>query len=361
MRIFQPGSLGVGIALAGTGEHLPPRIVDNNALVALGAPLSPEEIVRLCGVERRHFVDDGTATSDLAVVAARAALSEAGLDAPDVHRLVLSTSSPDQPTPSTACRLHGLLGLGAVPAVDVNAACSGFLFALDIAARAIATGDDNALVVAADIRSRFVDVRDRATCALFGDGAGAAVLARGPVGRGLIAVGTLADGRVFDAVGIPAGGSREPASAATVAAGRHTLQMKDGPAVYFAAVEGMATAATTLLRACGLGPDDVDVWVPHQANKRMLERMMRLLEVPVERAMVCVHETGNMSSASTAVALHRARLGPIPSVGIALRDAGTRDHVRVLLVAAGAGYTAGAALLYLPLPEIPASTRPRPA
>lgn len=339
MRIFQPGSLGVGIALRGTGEFLPPRVVDNDTLVALGAPLSAAEIVRLCGVERRHFVDDGMATSELAVAAARAALADAGLVAADVHRLVLSTSSPDQPTPSTACRVHGLLGLGSVPAVDVNAACAGFLFALDSAARAIATGDDTALVVAADIRSRVIDVRDRATCALFGDGAGAAVLTRGPVGEGLIAVGTLADGRVVDAVSIPAGGTREPTSAATLAAGRHTLRMKDGPAVYFAAVEGMAAAATTLLQACGLRPDDVDVWVPHQANKRMLERMMRVLELPVERAVVCVHETGNMSSASTAVALHRARHARLREV---------RDPVRVLVVAAGAGYAAGAALLRLP-------------
>jgi 3-oxoacyl-[acyl-carrier-protein] synthase-3 len=336
MQVFLPAKRGIGIALRGTGAFLPQHIVDNEALAARGAPLSPAEVVRLCGVERRHFVDETQATSDLAVGAARSALEDARLAAVDVSRLVLSTSSPDQLTPSTACRVHGALGLVDAPAVDVNAACSGFLFALDVAARAIATGDEYALVVAADVRSRFVDVRDRATCALFGDGAGAAVLSRGPVGRGLVAIGLLADGRVVDAVGIPAGGSREPASTASVAAGRHTLQMRDGPAVYFAAVEGMAHAARTLLASCGLGPHDVDVYVPHQANRRMLERMMRMLDVPVERAVVCVHETGNMSSASTAVALHRARvsgrLGP-----------GTR----ALLVAAGAGYTAGAALLHI--------------
>src|SRR5207248_2425290 len=146
---------------------------------------------------------------------------------------------PDHMSPSAACIAQKALGMGDAPAFDVTASCSGFLYALDLAARAVCTGDTYALACAADVRSRFLDPRDRATCALFGDGAGAALVASGPVGRGILAIGLLADGSGAKSVYVPAGGSREPATAETVAARKHSIRMAEGPQVYLTAVEGM--------------------------------------------------------------------------------------------------------------------------
>src|SRR4051812_27104321 len=185
MKIFRPGALGRGVRLRGTGAYLPARVVSNVELAALGAPLGDEEIVRLSGIRTRHWAAPDEATSDLATQAARAALATAGAAASEIERLIVATVSPDYASPSAACVVHAKLGLPRVPAVDLTASCSGFLYALDAAARAVVTGDDNVMVVAADIRSRFVDLQDRATCALFGGGAGAALVASGPADTGL--------------------------------------------------------------------------------------------------------------------------------------------------------------------------------
>jgi 3-oxoacyl-[acyl-carrier-protein] synthase-3 len=334
MRVFRPADLGVGIRIAGTGAYLPARVVTNADLAALGAPLGDEEIVRLTGIRARHFAAADEATSDLAAHACRRALATAGLAPGGVDRLVVATVSPDHPSPSAACFAHHALGLGAAPAHDVTASCSGFLYALDVAARAVATGDRAALACAADIRSRFVDFGDRATCALFGDGAGAAVLTPGPVGQGLVAIGLSADGAGARAVYVPAGGSREPATADTVAARRHTIRMTEGPQVYLAAVEGILGTAEALLGALGMTFADVDLVVPHQPNRRILDRIARLARLPEEKLFVNVDRTGNVSGASVAIALDEALRGGRAPAG-----------ARVLLLAAGAGYTAGAALL----------------
>src|SRR5689334_12075590 len=194
VKIFRPGAFGRGVRLRGTGAYLPARVVDNAELTALGAPLGDEEIVRLSGIRARHWAAPDEATSDLAAQAARAALATAGAAASEVERLLVATVSPDYASPSAACLVHAKLGLPRVPAMDLTASCSGFLYALDAAARAVVTGEDNVLAVAADIRSRFVDLQDRATCALFGDGAGAALVASGPPDSGLLAIATIADG-----------------------------------------------------------------------------------------------------------------------------------------------------------------------
>lgn len=331
MSLLLPERLGRGVQIAGTGAHLPPRIVTNADLVAMGAPLTDDEIVRLSGIHARRWVGPDESTSDLAAEAGRHALSAAGIPAPD--RLILATNSPDHLVPSTACRVHAALQLGHAPAVDVNAACAGFLYGLDLGARAILTGDAAALVVAAEVRSRFLDPSDRSTVALFGDGAGACVLTPCEPGRGLVAVLTGADGRGAAAVTVPAGGAREPASHATVENRRHTIHMHDGPQVYLSAVEGMVQTATALLDAVGLGVDDIDLLVPHQANRRLIDRIARFTGVQSDRVFRNVDRYGNMSSASVPVALHEA-----------LQTRGLAPGSRVLLLAAGAGYTAGAAL-----------------
>jgi 3-oxoacyl-[acyl-carrier-protein] synthase-3 len=290
-------------------------------------------MVKLSGIRGRHFAADDEATSDLAAHAARATLATAGVQASAVERLIVATVSPDHSSPSAACFTHAALGLGAVPALDVTASCSGFLYALDAAARAVDTGEENVLAVAADIRSRFVDVHDRATCALFGDGAGAALLTRGSAGEGLVAIATVADGSGARSVFVPAGGSREPATAETVAAGRHTIAMAEGPQVYFNAVEGMVKMAELLLGGLGLGFADVDLLVPHQANRRIVERVRAVARLPEEKVVINIDRVGNISGATVAVALDEA-----------LRARRARAGSRVLLLSAGAGYTAGAAL-----------------
>ncbi|HUS67312.1 MAG TPA: beta-ketoacyl-ACP synthase 3 [Kofleriaceae bacterium] len=321
--------------IAATGAYLPARVVTNAELVAAGAPLSDEEMVRLSGIRTRHHVAAGEATSDLAVAACRRALARAGAAPESIDRLILATVSPDHLSPSAACVAQKGLGLLPGPALDVTASCSGFLYALDLAARAVATGESAVLAVAADVRSRFLDPADRATCALFGDGAGAALVTAGPDdGTGLVAIGLSADGAGAQAVYVPAGGSREPASAESVAGRRHYIKMAEGPQVYLAAVEGMLATAEALLSGVGLGFADIDLVVPHQPNRRILDRLARLAEIPPEKMVVNVDRIGNVSGATAAIALDEALAAGRAPAG-----------AKVLLLAAGAGYTAGAALL----------------
>jgi 3-oxoacyl-[acyl-carrier-protein] synthase III len=329
MKVYRPR----GVRLAGTGAYLPARVVTNAELVALGAPLTEEEIVRVCGIRERRWAAAGEATSDLAAAAARRALERAGIEPARIERLVLATVSPDHPSPAAACLAQRALGLGHAPAYDVSAACSGFLYALDAAARAVETGDAAVLAVAADVRSRALDLGDRATCALFGDGAGAAVLARAP-GEGVAGICLAADGAGARSVYVPAGGSREPASAATVAARRHAIRMEDGAQVYLAAVEGMVAMAEALLAALGVRLEEIDLVVPHQANRRILDRVARLLRLPEHKLVVNVDRCGNTSGATVPLALDEA-----------LRAGRAGPGSRILLLAAGAGHTAGAALL----------------
>ena len=334
LRVLDPAALGRGARLTSVGSYLPARVVTNADLVALGAPLSDDEMVKLSGIRQRHWAAPEEATSDLALAACRRALASSGLGPAPIERLVLATVSPDHASPSSACIVQHALGLGSAPAFDVTASCSGFLYALDCAVRAVCTGDAHVLACAADVRSRFLDLTDRATCALFGDGAGAAVVSACPPGEGLLAIGLLADGSGAKSVYVPAGGSREPASLASVQGRRHSIRMEEGPQVYLTAVEGMASVAEALLAALGLTSADVDLVVPHQPNKRILDRLARVLRVPEEKMFVNVQTVGNVSGASIAIALDQA-----------LRSGRLRAGMKVLLVAAGAGYTAGAALL----------------
>jgi 3-oxoacyl-[acyl-carrier-protein] synthase-3 len=322
VKIFRPR----GVRIAGTGAYLPARVVTNADLVALGAPLTDEEMVKLSGIRARHWAAGDEATSDLAARAGRAALATAGVDAARVERLIVATVSPDHSSPSAACFAHAALGLGRVPALDLTASCSGFLYALETAARAVDTGEENVLAVAADIRSRFVDVKDRATCALFGDGAGAALITRGNPDEGLLAIATVADGSGARSVFVPGGGSRDPA-------GPRTIRMAEGPQVYFSAVEGMVQMAESLLAGLDLTWDAIDLLVPHQANKRIVDRVRTIARLPEEKVVVNIDRTGNISGATVGVALDEA-----------LRAGRARAGSRLLLLSAGAGYTAGAAL-----------------
>ena len=347
MNFLVPASFGRGVRVASTGAYLPRRVVTNADLVAMGAPLTAEEIVRLSGIEERRWAAPDEATSDLAVAACREALERAALTGADVDRLVLGTVSPDHASPAAACFVQRALGMGHAPAYDLTASCSGFLFALDAAARAVLTGDRHVLACASDVRSRYLNPHDRATCALFGDGAGAAVVAACDAGAGLLGIGTLTDGEGVHSVYVPAGGSRSPATAETVARREHTIRMAEGPQVYLAAIEGMLGTAEALLSALGKTWDDVDLVVPHQPNRRILDRLLKLSGLPAHKLFVDVERIGNVSGATCAIALDDA-------LGRAAVSAGQT----VMLLAAGAGYTAGAALFVADEALLAASRRP---
>jgi 3-oxoacyl-[acyl-carrier-protein] synthase-3 len=328
-------------------SYLPARVVTNADLAAMGAALSPTEIVSLSGIHERRWAADDEATSDLAAHACRLALSRADLAPGDVERLVLATVSPDHASPSAACFVHRALALGHAPAFDLTASCSGFVYALDCAVRAVLTGENHVLACAADVRSRFLDLSDRATCALFGDGAGAAVVSAAAPGEGILGIGLLADGTGVHAVFVPAGGSRKPASRDTVEAREHAIRMSEGPQVYLAAVEGMAETSETLLRELGLSWADIDLLVPHQPNRRILDRLTRILRLPSEKMFINVEQIGNVSGATCAIALDEA-----------LRMRALPEGARIMLLAAGAGYTAGAAVIRVDAELIARSRRP---
>lgn len=333
MKIFRPGDLGRGVRLVATGSYLPSREVTNQDLVTMGAPLSDADMVKLSGIHARRWVGPHEATSDLAVAAGRCTLERAGIDPTAVERLMVATVSPDHSSPSTACLVHHGLGMREAPALDLVAACSGFLYGLDLAARAVVTGEDPVLLIAADVRSRYLDVTDRATCALFGDGAGGALVASGPVGSGLVAIGLVADGSGAHSIYVPAGGSREPASIQSIEARRHTIRMNDGPQIYLSAVEGMLYAAESLLSSLALSFSDVDWLVPHQANLHIIKRVAWKAKIPLDRVVLNLERVGNISGATVPVALDMALVGGRMKPGD-----------RILMVAAGGGYTGGAAL-----------------
>jgi 3-oxoacyl-[acyl-carrier-protein] synthase-3 len=314
-----------------TSHYLPARVVTTEELFASEPGVAAPDLVRLTGITKRHVAAPEEATSDLAAAAARP------LVGPPIQRLLLATVSPDHPSPGTAPLVQHALGLRDCPAADVVAACAGWVYALDLAARCVATGDERVLVVAAELRSRILDDATPGVRCLFGDGASAALVARGP-GAGpslrLLATWLDADGAGHRAVRIEAGGTRVPTTADTLAKKLHTLRMEDGPMVFFGAVEGFVDVAGRLANGAGLAVRDVDLIVPHQANARILDRVARELDYPAERVVSIVAETGNVGGASCGIALDRA-----------LREGRIRPGARVMLLTAGAGFTAGAALL----------------
>ncbi len=317
------------VSITATSSYLPSRVVTTEELFA-GEAVDTAMLERLTGIRTRHFASDEQATSDLAIRAARSIVAEHGT----IDRVVLATVSPDHPSPASAPLVQHGLGLSTCPAIDVSAACSGYVFALDLAARAALTGDDGVLVVAAELRSRALrDAAPGVRC-LFGDGAAAARVARGPGRLALHATLLGADGSGHAAVRVEAGGTRRPTSAETVAQKMHTLKMQDGPAVFFAAVEAFETLAHDLVKGLGITLDDIDVIVPHQPNVRILDRVARRLGLSLDRFVVTVDTMGNVGGASAGIALDHA-----------IRSGRIRRGTKVMLLTAGAGLTYGAALL----------------
>lgn len=324
-----------GLGTAVPGRDVAGRAVSNDEMA--GRLDTTDRWIRTrTGIASRFFVEPDVDTSDLAVVAGGHALKSSG-DA-DVGAVIVATSTPDRPMPATATEVAARLGLGTVAAYDVNAACAGFVYALATGAGWIAAGvAQRVLVIGAEVYSRIVDQTDRSTAVLFGDGAGAVVLAGAPASDAQApgAVGPFdlgSDGDKADHLCIPAGGVRERIDADVLAGHRQYLQM-DGKEVYRQAVRRMTESSSTVLQRAGLGVDDVDVFVGHQANLRILSAVADRLGVPDERRFTNVAQYGNTSAASIPLALAEADLQP---------------GATVLLTAFGAGFSWGSALLRWP-------------
>ena len=317
--------------ITGTGSYLPPRRLTNADLVAQlaaqGVESSDDWIVERTGIRARHFADAGVFSSDLALQACRQALQAAGRSAADVDLIIVATSTPDMVFPSTACILQSKLGAAGGAAFDVQAVCSGFIYALTVADAMIRTGSARcALVVGAEIFSRILDFQDRTTCVLFGDGAGAVVLEASET-PGILATDIHADGRHVDLLCVPGhvnGGA---------VSGKPLLQM-DGQAVFKLAVGVLEECARAVLAKAGKTEADIDWLVPHQANIRIMQSTARKLKLPMDKVIVSVDQHGNTSAASIPLALDSA-----------VRSGQIQPGQTVLLEGVGGGFAWGAVLL----------------
>jgi 3-oxoacyl-[acyl-carrier-protein] synthase-3 len=311
--------------IAGVGSALPERQVSNDEL-AESVDTSDQWIVERTGIRNRYIAGDGETTGSLATDAARRALDSAGLVATDIDLIVLATATPDQTFPSTATKVQAALGIDDCIAFDVHAVCTGFLYALSVADSMLRSGNANkALVIGAETFSRILDWEDRATCVLFGDGAGALVLSAEEGERGILSTRLHADGRHNDLLFVDGG----PSTTGTVG----KLRMK-GREVFRHAVVNLAGVLTEVLEAAGLNAADVDWVVPHQANARILDATAKKLGLPPEKVVVTVDRHANTSAASVPLAFDTA-----------VKDGRIKRGDVVVLEAMGGGFTWGAAAL----------------
>jgi 3-oxoacyl-[acyl-carrier-protein] synthase-3 len=317
--------------ITGTGSFLPPRRLSNADLVAelalQGIESSDEWIVERTGIRARHFVDAGVGSSDLGAEAARRAIEAAGCQPSDIDLIIVATATPDMVFPSTAALLQNKLGIAGCPVFDVQAVCSGFIYAMTVADAMIKTGTaKRALVIGAEVFSRILDFKDRTTCVLFGDGAGAVVLEASET-PGILATDIHADGKYSEILCVPghvSGGA---------ILGDPVLKM-DGQAVFKLAVGVLEETARTSLAKAGLNDSDIDWLIPHQANIRIMQSTARKLKMSMDKVIVTVDQHGNTSAASIPLALdHAVRSGQI-----------TKGQT-LMLEGVGGGFTWGSVLL----------------
>ena len=319
--------------ITGTGSYLPTKVLTNADLEKI-VDTDDDWIVTRTGIRERHIAADDEATSDLAFHAATEALAAADLAAEEIDLIIVATTTPDYPFPSTAALLQAKLGALKAAAFDVQAVCTGFVYALATADQFIRSGMyRKVLVVGAEVLSRLLDWKDRTTCILFGDGAGAVVLEADESERGIVSSHLHSDGSQYDLLYVPGGGSKEPLSRELLDSGRQYIRMK-GNEVFRIAVTALESTVLEALEANNLKAEDIDLLVPHQANIRIINATGKKLGLSGEKVMITVDRHGNTSSASIPLALCQA-----------VKENRVEDGALVLLEAFGGGFTWGSILL----------------
>ena len=319
--------------ITGWGMYAPSRIMSNHDLEKL-VDTSDEWIVSRTGIRERRIAAEDETTTTLSVHASRDALAVAGMDAADIDLVIVGTCSPDYYMPATAVIVAHELGATRAAGFDLMAACSGFVFSLATATAYVRSGMyRNVLVVGVELLSRFLDYTDRNTCVLFGDGAGAVIVSASDQPGGLLGLDMYSDGSGKEGIIFPAGGSACPTTRQTVAEGGHFVHMA-GKEVYKYATRQLAESARSALRSAGLSVDDVDQFLFHQANLRIIESVQSAVGIPSEKTYLNIEKYGNTSAASVPMALVEA-----------IADGRIRPGDRLLMAAFGAGYTAGAAVV----------------
>ena len=326
--------------IASLATYVPPKLLTNADLEKM-VETSDEWIVQRTGIRERHIAEPGVGTSELATKAALLAIERAGLTPAQIDFIVVGTTTPDMMFPSTACLVQHNIGATNAWGYDLLAACSGFTYALTTAANMVSTGaSKHALVIGADVMSSIIDYTDRATCVIFGDGAGAAVVeATNEEGIGIIDFVNYVDGSGGENLCMPAGGSRQPASHETVDQRLHYVK-QDGQAVFRFAVRNTEEACRRLLERNGVRPVDLDLFVSHQANRRIILAAAEKLQLPVEKVVINVEKFGNTTAATIPLALNDA-----------VADKRLKRGDLLLMVSVGAGFTVGALLLRWGLKE----------
>ena len=330
----QPFTGGRRVKIAGLSTYVPPKLLTNDDLETL-VDTTNEWILQRTGIQQRHIVEPGTATSDLAKEAALGAMRQAGVTPDQLGFIVVGTTTPDTIFPSTACVLQTKIGASHAWGFDLGAACSGFTYALTTGMQMVASGaHDHALVVGADVMSSIIDYKDRTTCVLFGDGAGAVVLSPAAADEGgIIDFSHEIDGTGGPALCMPAGGSRMPASHETVDQRLHYVK-QDGQAVFKFAVRKTEEIARRILNRNGIDPSELDLFVSHQANRRIITAAADRLGLPPEKVIINLEMYGNTTAATIPLALADA-----------IREGRLKRGDLVLLASVGAGFTVGSVLL----------------
>ncbi|MCM2280845.1 MAG: ketoacyl-ACP synthase III [Bdellovibrionaceae bacterium] len=321
--------------IAGTGSYLPERVLTNADLEKM-VDTNNAWIVERTGIHERHMAADDQVTTDLAYIAGTRALEAAKLTAEDIDMIIFATVTPDQPMPSAACVLQKKLGARQVMAFDLSAACSGFVYGMTVANQFIRSGlYKNILIVGAEVLHRLVNYKDRETCILFGDGAGAVILSRAEDNQNseILAEHLFADGNLGDLFILPAGGSAMPLSQKVLDEGLQYVRMK-GREIFKHAVRTMSQGCQDAIETAGLSIDQIDWLIPHQANIRILDAVAKYFGIPTEKVVVNVGKTGNTSAATIPIALDQA-----------IRDGRIQRDQNVLLTAFGAGLTSGSMML----------------
>jgi 3-oxoacyl-[acyl-carrier-protein] synthase III len=325
--------MGQNAGIIGMGHSYPDGLLTNTDLEKI-VDTNDEWITSRTGIKQRHKAAKDEYTSQFAVKAANQALERAGIDAKDIDIIVCATTTPDQILPSTGCIIQAEIGANNAAAYDVVAACSGFLYGLTTVESMIRTGQiKNALVIGAEVLTKYVDYTDRGTCVIFGDGAGAAVLSAVPEGKGILATKIRSDGRYLEQLYSPGGGTRMPVSHQTIDDGQHFFKMK-GNELFKVAVRSMAEISAEMLEKAGYTVDDVEIVIPHQANQRITDAVASRLGVPEEKVYSNIAQHGNTSAASIPIAMDEC-----------IQNGTIVEGDLVLLTAFGGGVTWGGTLI----------------